>query len=47
MSEIQCIIELIFFFQINGLTFVASEFKILFLECTDIHNLICNSALLF
>jgi len=32
MSEFQSIIRLIFFLQIRDLTFVASEFKILFLE---------------
>jgi len=33
MSEIRCIFGLNFF-QISDLTFVVSEFKILFLQCT-------------
>jgi len=35
MPEIQCVIGLTFF-QISDLTFVASEFKILFLQCSNL-----------
>jgi len=38
MSKVQCMIGFIYFFQISNWTFVATEYKILFLKCT-VYNL--------